>query len=118
MREASPKPAPEPETHDSWIGVSLPRKDGAAKVQGATLFTDDKPIPGLLYAALVTSPHAHATIASVDDAEARQTSGVRGVFCGDDFPFRVGLYLGDKPPLAIGRRVKKEKPFSGPTIGP
>jgi CO/xanthine dehydrogenase Mo-binding subunit len=57
----------------------------------------------MLHTALVTSPLAHALINSIDDADARAVPGVRGVFSGRDFPDRVGLYLGDKPPLAVDR---------------
>jgi CO/xanthine dehydrogenase Mo-binding subunit len=85
------------------IGVSFPRKDAPDKVHGRTRFADDFIVPGMLHTALVTSPLAHALINSIDDADARAVPGVRGVFSGRDFPDRVGLYLGDKPPLAVDR---------------
>ncbi|TVQ28885.1 MAG: xanthine dehydrogenase family protein molybdopterin-binding subunit, partial [Spirochaetaceae bacterium] len=84
------------------VGVSVPRKDAADKVHGRTRFTDDLTIAGMLHTALVTSPHAHAVIESVDSGPALALPGVLGVFSGADFPERVGLYLGDKPPLAVG----------------
>jgi CO/xanthine dehydrogenase Mo-binding subunit len=90
-------------THTSVLGTSIPRKDAPDKVHGRTRYTDDHVLPGMLYSALVTSPHAHATITNIDDSQARALPGVRGVFSGRDFPFRVGLYLGDKPPLATDR---------------
>ena len=90
-------------SNPSRIGRSVPRKDAPDKVHGRTRYTDDFAVPGLLYAALVVSPHAHAEIESVDSAAALELQGVRGVFTGADFPERVGLYLGDKPALAVGR---------------
>jgi len=87
----------------SHIGKSYPRKDAPDKVHGRTRFTDDHLIPGTLFTALVTSPHAHARIISIESEDARTVQGVRGVFTGADFPFRVGLYLGDKSPLATDR---------------
>ncbi len=87
----------------SNLGVSLKRKDAADKTTGRTRYTDDFLIPGLLYAAVVTSKTAHGMIEEIDDAAARAMPGVRGVFCGRDFPILVGLYLGDKPALAIDR---------------
>jgi CO/xanthine dehydrogenase Mo-binding subunit len=90
-------------TTESHIGKSYLRKDGPDKVHGKTRFTDDHVIPGVLYTALVTSPHAHARIVSIRVVDAEAVPGVRGVFTGADFPFRVGLYLGDKPPLATER---------------
>lgn len=83
------------------VGQSIERKDAPDKTSGRTRYTDDFATPGLLYAAIVTSRTAHGTIRSIDDAAARATPGVRGVYSGRDFPYRVGLYLGDKPALAI-----------------
>ncbi len=85
------------------IGRSLARKDAPDKLHGRTRYTADHPLPGMLHAALVTSPVAHAIIGKVDTTAARAHPGVRGVFTGADFPLLVGLYLGDKPPLARDR---------------
>ena len=85
------------------IGRGVPRKDARDKVRGLTRYTDDFVLPGMLYTAIVTSPHAHAEVLEIEDGEARSIPGVRGVFSGKDFPNRVGLYLGDKPALAHGR---------------
>ncbi len=85
------------------LGVSYRRKDGPDKVHGRVRYTDDHRIPGLLHAAVKTSPVAHAMIVSIDTDDARAIPGVRGVFVGEDFPDHVGLYLGDKTALARGR---------------
>ena len=85
------------------IGKSIRRSDGPDKVAGRVRFTDDLWPPGLLFAALHTSPHAHARILSIDTAGALAVPGVRGVFTGRDFPFLIGIYLGDKSPLAVER---------------
>jgi len=90
-------------SNSSVIGSRVLRRDAPDKVHGRTRYTDDHLLPGMLFTALVTSPHAHARIVSIDDTVARNMPGVRGVFSGTDFPFRVGLYLGDKPPLAHER---------------
>jgi CO/xanthine dehydrogenase Mo-binding subunit len=87
----------------SVVGSSLPRKDGMDKVHGRTRFTDDLHPPGLLHAALLISPHSHAAIASIDTSEAARAPGVRAVVTGADFPILLGLYLGDKTPLACGK---------------
>jgi CO/xanthine dehydrogenase Mo-binding subunit len=90
-------------TEQSVVGVSLPRKDGMDKVHGRTRFTDDLHPPGLLHAALLISPHAHAAIASIDTSEAARAPGVRAAVTGADFPIQLGLYVGDKTPLAHGK---------------
>lgn len=87
----------------SNLGVSLERKDAPDKTTGRTRYTDDHRMAGMLYAAVVSSRTAHGIIRGVDADAARAMPGVRGVFTGADFPERVGLYLGDKPALAVER---------------
>jgi len=82
------------------IGKNTERLDGMEKVNGNTRYTDDLPLPGMLYTAFVASPHAHAEIISIETIYAEKAKGVMGVFTGADFPYLIGLYLGDKPPLA------------------
>jgi CO/xanthine dehydrogenase Mo-binding subunit len=82
------------------IGKNIKRKDGRDKVTGKIRYVDDFPLPGMLYTAFVTSPHAHAGILGIDSERAREQKGVLGVYTGEDFPYLIGLYLGDKPPLA------------------
>jgi len=84
----------------SELGVSLPRDDAWPKATGTIRYTDDHPRPGLLHAAVLASPHSHARIIAVDTDAARTAPGVRGVFTGADWDMLIGLYLGDKPPLA------------------
>ncbi|HAP42639.1 MAG: aldehyde oxidase [Spirochaetes bacterium GWD1_61_31] len=85
------------------IGTSPLRADAAAKTGGTLRYTDDRVRPGTLQAAVLASPYAHARITAIDTAAARRAPGVRGVFTGADWPeVLIGLYLGDKPPLARG----------------
>ena len=85
-----------------YVGKTIQREDALDKVHGRVRFADDVHPPGLLHAALLTSPHAYAKILEVDLGAARSAPGVRSVVRGEDFPFRLGIYLGDKPPLARG----------------
>ena len=85
------------------IGTSVPRQDAQEKVRGRQRFINDSNYPGLLYAALKTSPHAHARIKSIDTSKAKNAEGVQAVLTGEDFPITLGLYMGDKPPLARGK---------------
>ena len=85
------------------VGESLLRKDGPDKVHGRTRYTDDVRLPGMLYAAMLTSPHAHANILAIDTSQAKVAPGVRAVLTGPDVPIRLGLYLGDKFPIARDR---------------
>lgn len=82
------------------INTSYPRKDGIKKVNGEAKYTDDYKSNELLHAAILTSPHAHAKINSINTEKAEEASGVRAVVTGKDFDIHTGIYLGDKRPLA------------------
>ena len=83
-----------------YIGTSVPRKDGVDKVCGRLRYLGDKISPHMLHAAIKTSPHAHALIQRIDSGKALTAPGVRAVLTGADIPGNIGIYLGDKPPLA------------------
>ncbi|HVP56807.1 MAG TPA: molybdopterin cofactor-binding domain-containing protein, partial [bacterium] len=88
---------------ESLIGKSVPRIDGPEKVTGSATFTADMKLPGMLYARMLLSPHAHAKIVSIDTTQAAALPGVKAVLVGKDLPYRVGLYMVDKPILADGK---------------
>lgn len=85
------------------VGDPVPRKDGEPKTRGGVRYADDERRPGLLHAVLLHSTQAHAEILRIDTAAAKALPGVRGVFTGEDWQVLIGLYMGDKPPLARGR---------------
>ncbi len=68
----------------SQIGRSLRRLEDARFLTGAGRYLDDIDLPGMLYAAVVRSPHAHAIIEHIDAGPARATPGVHGVFTAAD----------------------------------
>jgi 2-furoyl-CoA dehydrogenase large subunit len=80
-----------------WMGKSLPRVEDERLLRGAGHYIDDlSPFPGCKVAAILRSPHAHATISSIDVQEALETPGVVGVITGADVrremrPFPVGV---------------------------
>jgi carbon-monoxide dehydrogenase large subunit len=51
---------------------------------GQSQFVDDMALPGMLHAVVLRSPHAHATIASIEVAAARQAAGVVAVVTASD----------------------------------
>lgn len=55
------------------------RHDAREKVTGAAKYTVDVKLPGMLYARALHSPHGHASIKSLDWAEALAMPGVRGI---------------------------------------
>ena len=85
----------------NYIGTSINRKDGHDKVNGNVKYLNDYCNANMLYAAIKTSSHAHASIVSIDTTKAYEAPGVRTILTGQDFPYPLGIYLGDKPPLAV-----------------
>lgn len=61
------------------MGKRLSRLDGPLKSSGAAKYNTDIKPEGMLHAALLTSPHAHAKVTSVDVSEAKSMKGVTGV---------------------------------------
>jgi len=58
------------------------RKEDQRFVRGQGLFVDDINLPGMLYGAVLRSPHAHARIVSIDSTEAAALAGVHAVITG------------------------------------
>jgi xanthine dehydrogenase large subunit len=80
------------------------RHDSArGHVTGQAKYIDDMPmLPGTLEVVLVTSPHPHAGIVSIDVAKARAADGVRAVLSADDIPGAnsIGPVFDGEPALA------------------
>ena len=51
---------------------------------GQGTFLDDITFPGMLHAAVLRSPHAHAHLTSIDTAAARHVPGVVAVLTAED----------------------------------
>jgi CO/xanthine dehydrogenase Mo-binding subunit len=82
------------------------RIEGRDKVTGAARYAADVSRPGMLHAAFVTSPYAHARIVSVDTSGARALPGVRAVLTGADISRqRFGRRLQDWPVLCFDRAL-------------
>jgi xanthine dehydrogenase YagR molybdenum-binding subunit len=61
------------------IGKRTSRLDGLVKASGRAKYSYDIKRPQMLFAALLTCPHAHARIRSIDAAAAESSPGVRAV---------------------------------------
>jgi len=62
----------------SIVGHPARRVTGPKRVSGAAKFVSDISLPGMLHAAVLRCPHAHATV-ELDVAAARETHGVHAV---------------------------------------
>lgn len=97
------------------VGKRVRRHDGDAFLTGRAVFTGDISLPGMLHAAVVRSPHAHAEIVAVDTTAACAAPGVVAVVSGadlaefcDEIPHGLDAgHLGGKHaaihPLAVDR---------------
>lgn len=70
----------------TFLNKSAPRLDGLAKVTGKALYAGDMNLPGMLHAATLHSPHAHADVLSVDIAEALALPGVVDILTCENAP--------------------------------
>jgi len=85
------------------VGKAELRKDAWDKVTGAALYVDDLPHDGLLYGAVVRSPHHHARILAINTESARAVPGVVTVLTAEDVPGSktFGPLVQDQPALAF-----------------
>ncbi|HUG61119.1 MAG TPA: xanthine dehydrogenase family protein molybdopterin-binding subunit, partial [Methylomirabilota bacterium] len=67
------------------IGASVARKEDKRFITGKGRYTDDIALKDTTFAFFVRSPHAHATIVSIDTAAAKAAPGVVDVLTGADF---------------------------------
>ncbi|MDP6437548.1 MAG: xanthine dehydrogenase family protein molybdopterin-binding subunit [Gammaproteobacteria bacterium] len=78
------------------VGKNWARLDGADKVTGRSLFADDVRLPGMLYAKVVRSPHAHARILDIDISKAAAVPGVKAIITPED---GKDIWIGMNQPL-------------------
>ncbi len=70
----------------SWVGSSVSRVEDSALLAGRGRFIDDFHLPGMLHAAVVRSPFAHARVGKIDCCEALKLPGVHAVLTHADLP--------------------------------
>lgn len=75
----------------SSIGQPLKRKEDPRLITGEARFLDDLTLPGLLHAAILRSPYAHARIKRINTSKAKALPGVAAVFTGEDFKDLPGM---------------------------
>jgi carbon-monoxide dehydrogenase large subunit len=105
------------------VGVSIPRPKAAQLAAGRGRYTDDVRLPGMLHAAFLRSPYAHARIVSSDAVAARALPGVVAVLFAADllalckpwltsFPTLLAHRSVPQPPLADGRAMWQGQPVA------
>ena len=82
----------------SLLGQRIKRVEDGPLLRGQRRFVDDIGVPGLLHAAFLRSPHAHARLKAIETSAARGLPGVRAVFTYAEL--RPHLVV-DRIPLAL-----------------
>jgi CO/xanthine dehydrogenase Mo-binding subunit len=67
-----------PEGPLTVVGQDAVRQDARERVRGEARYTADIQLPGMLHAAVLRSPHAHARVKTIDLAPALAMPGVHG----------------------------------------
>jgi len=68
------------------VGRPAVRKSGPERARGEARYTADLQLPGMLHAAILRSPHAHARVKRIDLEPALALPGVRGALGPGDAP--------------------------------
>ncbi|MBC7812624.1 MAG: molybdopterin-dependent oxidoreductase, partial [Burkholderiales bacterium] len=67
------------------VGKSIKRREDPRLITGEAKYLNDIQLSGMLHAAILRSPYAHARIKSIDTSAAAAVPGVKAVFTGQDF---------------------------------
>ncbi|HXM18760.1 MAG TPA: molybdopterin cofactor-binding domain-containing protein [Candidatus Tumulicola sp.] len=68
----------------TMVGARIKRREDPRLITGRATYVDDVKLVGMLHAAFVRSPYAHAKIGNIDTAAAKKHPGVAGVFTAKD----------------------------------
>ncbi|HVN94957.1 MAG TPA: xanthine dehydrogenase family protein molybdopterin-binding subunit, partial [Syntrophorhabdaceae bacterium] len=75
----APGVAPKPWGKTRVVGRAQPKVDAYERLSGKAIYPSDVSLPGMLYGAILRSPHANAVVRKVDVSAASSMEGVRGV---------------------------------------
>jgi CO/xanthine dehydrogenase Mo-binding subunit len=94
------------------VGVSVPRKEGAAKLTGQARYIDDLSLPGMIFGATVRSTIARGAIEEITFGEGIAWHEFT-IVTAKDIPGRniVALIMDDQPCLADGTVNHPEEPI-------
>ena len=74
----------------STFGSGIRRREDPRLITGTATYTDDIVLPGMLHAAMLRSPFAHARIRNIDTSAAAEAPGVVAVYTGADTEGEIG----------------------------
>src|SRR5260370_40417782 len=74
-----------------YVGQSMKRVEDPRLIKGIGTYVDDLTLPGMLHAAFLRSPYAHAKISSIKTDVAKTAPGAIGVFTGAEVNAHCGV---------------------------
>src|SRR2546428_8106907 len=74
-----------------YIGQPMKRVEDPRLIKGIGTYVDDLTLPGMLHAAFLRSPYAHARINGIKIDAAKALPGVIGAFTGAEVNERCGV---------------------------
>ncbi len=77
-----PGSSPKPWGKTNVVGKRHPRVDGYELVSGRAVYPSDISLPGMLYGAVLRSPHPNAVVKGIDTHMAEQMPGVHAILTG------------------------------------
>jgi carbon-monoxide dehydrogenase large subunit len=98
-----------------FFGAPVKRNEDKKLLTGQALFIDDVELPGMLHAAFLRSPVAHARIRRIDASAALTRSGVVAVYTAEDLGtyWQPGPLLVPPPPIpGIVFNVRTQVPLA------
>jgi aerobic carbon-monoxide dehydrogenase large subunit len=104
-----------PSTSSRVFGSGIRRREDPRLVTGTARYTDDLTLPGMVNAAILRSPHAHARIRKIDTTRAQAAPGVLAVYTAPDIEGHLKpipcLWLVPNTDLKIGTYSPLAKEF-------
>src|SRR5580658_979025 len=96
------------------VGHSTARIDARERVTGQAIYTNDVKLPGMLYAKILRSPHAHARIRSVDLTKALTMPGVKAAISHENckFVWGAGSIAGGRQYSDDAKRITKQRRYA------
>jgi carbon-monoxide dehydrogenase large subunit len=102
---------------NGFVGRAIRRKEDPRLITGRATYVDDLALPGMLWAAVVRSPEAHARILSIDTSEALQHPAVEAILTGDDLTDVVAPTPFFWAPEGVEVRVPEHWPLARGKVG-
>lgn len=105
----APRRSEEPRPDMRWIGKSMKRIEDPRLLTGNGKYIDDIMLPGMVHAALLRSPIAHARIKSIDVTRARALPGVLAVVTGKELAEKTGPGVTFSAPAVVQHVIAIDK---------